>query len=248
MFLLILITGDLHGEIDVAKLTRKGIHKKALSKLTKSDYLIICGDFGFIWDGSASDKWWLKWLDAKPFTTLFIDGNHENYDLLDSYPVSQWNGGNVHQIMPSVYHLMRGQVFTIDGLRFFTMGGAMSHDIECRVEGQSWWRREMPDNAEYKTAWDNLEANDWKVDYVITHSMPDWLLSELQMTDVYFSTELNQFFSQISEKLSFRRWYSGHYHVDGVAPAHRKYRFIYNDIVRINPEKERFHEQIRQAE
>ncbi|MBR5372024.1 MAG: metallophosphoesterase [Oscillospiraceae bacterium] len=245
--LLILITGDLHGEIDVSKLTHKGAHRKALSRLTKDDYLIICGDFGFIWDGSATDRWWLKWLDSKPYTTLFIDGNHENHELLDNYPVRKWNGGDVHQIMPSVFHLMRGQVFTLQGMKFFTMGGAMSHDIECRVEGKSWWRRELPSLEEYKTAWRNLEDADWKVDYVISHSMPGWLLSELDMLDVYFPTELNNFFSTISEKLTFRRWYSGHYHVDGIAPAHRQYRFIYNDIVRVYPESERIAENTRQA-
>ena len=245
---MILITGDLHGEIDVGKLTKRGIHKKALSRLTKDDYLIICGDFGFIWDGSASDRWWLKWLDSKPFTTLFIDGNHENFDLLDEYPVTQWHGGNVQQIMPSVYHLMRGQVFELQGMRFFTMGGAASHDVECRTEGKSWWRREMPSIEEYKTAWENLEAHDWEVDYVISHSMPTWLLAELRMLDIYTPNELNEFFSLVSQKLSFTRWYSGHYHVDGVAPAHRKYRFIYHEIVRVFPEAERIPDRMRQAE
>ena len=46
---MILITGDTHGD-----LTRFG--KRAVKKLKKNDALIICGDFGFIWDGSAAEK------------------------------------------------------------------------------------------------------------------------------------------------------------------------------------------------
>ena len=49
--------------------------------------------------------------------------------LLDEYPVEQWHGGNVHKIRPHVIHLMRGQVFELQGRTFFTMGGAQSHDI-----------------------------------------------------------------------------------------------------------------------
>ncbi|WP_260504042.1 hypothetical protein [Paenibacillus illinoisensis] len=73
--------------------------------MTKDDYVIIVGDFGLIWDGSNEDRYWLKWLDkTKSFTTLFLDGNHENFDLLEQYPVENWNGGKVHRINKSVIH------------------------------------------------------------------------------------------------------------------------------------------------
>jgi hypothetical protein len=65
-----------------------------------------------------------------PLRPLFVSDNHENCDLLASFPVSEWNGGKVQFIKPSVIHLMRGQVFTIDSRKFFTMGGATSHDID----------------------------------------------------------------------------------------------------------------------
>ena len=96
------------------------------------DFVIVCGDFGGIWDKDASGGWETKMLDeleSKPFTTLFVDGNHENFDRLYSYPIEEWNGGKVHKIRPSVIHLMRGQVFTIAGKKIFTFGGAKSHDI-----------------------------------------------------------------------------------------------------------------------
>ena len=45
-------------------------------------------------------------------------------------PVSEWNGGKVHFVRPNVIHLMRGQVFTLQGQTYFTFGGASSHDIQ----------------------------------------------------------------------------------------------------------------------
>ncbi len=78
--MMIFITGDLHGENDIHKLSTSCF---AMQKtLSRSDYVIICGDFGLVWDDSPTDRYWLKWLDGKPWTTLWIDGNHENFDLL----------------------------------------------------------------------------------------------------------------------------------------------------------------------
>ena len=106
---------------------------------TKDDFVIICGDFGF-WDESGEQKYWRKWLSHKPFTTLWVDGNHENYDLLKTYPVEQWKGGNVQFIAPDIIHLMRGQIFEIEGLRFFTFGGATTCPggrRRCRIKMNS---------------------------------------------------------------------------------------------------------------
>lgn len=72
--------------------------------------MVICGDFGGIWNvdtESRHEQHWLEWLEAKNYTTLFVDGNHENFDRLNAYPVKEWNGGLVHEIRPSVLHLMQ---------------------------------------------------------------------------------------------------------------------------------------------
>lgn len=79
---MIFVTGDTHGDYTRFN-TANFPEQKAMTKL---DYVIICGDFG-IWNESNEEKYWLNWLQDKPFTTLFVDGNHENYDLLNSYPV-----------------------------------------------------------------------------------------------------------------------------------------------------------------
>ena len=126
---MIYITGDCHG--DFHRFSKRIFPEQ--KDMSKDDYVIICGDFGGIWNRDGEDyneKYNLDLLANKSYTTLFIDGNHENFDRLNSYPVREWHGGNVHEIRPSVMHLMRGQVFEIDGMSFFTFGGASSHDID----------------------------------------------------------------------------------------------------------------------
>lgn len=70
----IFITGDVHCPYDIYKLNSK--HFPLGKTLTKNDYVIICGDAGFVWSGNKEDEWWIKWISEKPWTTLFVDGNH----------------------------------------------------------------------------------------------------------------------------------------------------------------------------
>ena len=121
----VLITGDTHG--DFTRFKKEIFYEQA--ELTKDDCVIITGDFGSVWDGNPKEQRQLNWLEAKPFTTLFVSGNHENFDLLAEYPTEDWHGGKVQRIRPSVIHLLRGQVYDIQGKTFFTMGGGSSHDI-----------------------------------------------------------------------------------------------------------------------
>jgi|GEM_PF-6093669 len=83
----------------------------AQAGMTRDDFVIICGDFGGVRDGSNSEKEDLGWLERWLYTTLFVDGKHENYDKLVQFPVEDWCSGSVQRIRPHVLHLMRGQVF-----------------------------------------------------------------------------------------------------------------------------------------
>ena len=103
---MIYITGDTHS--DFKRFNSKNFPEQ--KNLTKDDFLIICGDFGGVWDNSNQEQYWLDWLNDKPFTILFVTGNHENFDLLKSFPVKRWNGGEVQFIRSSVIHLLRGQI------------------------------------------------------------------------------------------------------------------------------------------
>ena len=246
----IYITGDTHG--DFTRFKEELFPEQA--NMTKDDYVMICGDFGGVWDGSEEEQRWLDWLEERPFTTLFISGNHENFDLLAEYPRSQWNGGEVQRIRPSVIHLLRGHLFHIQEQTFFAMGGARSHDIAggildpaapdfnrrrklleirgaaYRVKGRSWWQEELPCEAEYQTALNNLEACRWKMDYMITHCCPSSLLDKLE-GGPYRPDQLTDFFEVLAGRCKFKYWFFGHYHGDMV--PRRSFALLYEQILRL---------------
>lgn len=224
---MIFVTGDTHCPIDIGKLNTDRF--PAQKEMHKNDFVIICGDFGGVWNGSKTDIYWQSWLYAKPFTTLFIDGNHENFDLLNQYPVVDFRGGKAHQINSSVYHLMRGEIFTIDGLKFFAMGGAASHDKAYRKEGVSWWAEEMPSDEEYQNALRNLDAHDWSVDIVLSHCAPGSL--QTAIADWYEHDKLTNFLESIKDDLLFTFWGFGHYHLDKNFPG--GFSVLYNQVRRI---------------
>lgn len=227
----IYITGDLHGENDINKLSNKNFPKG--KELTKDDYLIICGDFGLRFFGNKTEEYWLTWLNNKPYTLCFVDGNHENFSILELNPIEEWHGGKVRKIRNSVIHLTRGQVFEIDGKKIFTMGGANSDDRE-HIEGQYWWSREMPSEDEYLEGIANLEKHNWKVDYVISHSTTTTSLSVVNQyrLAIRFPDDLTQYLEKIKRKLTYDKWFHGHYHVD--VAYYKNMRAIYHDIVEID--------------
>ena len=234
---MIYLTGDIHASHGIERLSDKGFPEQ--KELTKSDYVIICGDFGCVWDGGKQDQYWQDWLQEKPFTTLFVDGNHENFDLLNSYPVSEWNGGKVQFIRPHVIHLMRGQIYSLDGKSFFTMGGAACHDIWngvldmddpafpvkfdymkkrnmfFRVNHYSWWKEELPSQSEMEEGYQNLARHNFTVDYVVTHCLPDKYHLAFGKGE-YTSDSLTQFFTSLDEKVTCKQWFCGHYHTNRI--------------------------------
>ena len=227
----IFITGDTHCDYDWHKLNTTNFPEQ--KKLTKDDYVIITGDFGGVWGQDRTDKYIIKTYEQRHFTTLFVDGNHENHDALDQYPVEEWHGGKIHRISNTVIHLMRGQVYEIGGKTFFTMGGAQSTDKIYRKEGVSWWARELPSDEEYSEAISNLEKHDFKVNYIVTHCAPEDYA--YYYTDMDISRKLNkmtQFLSGLITEynISFDGWYFGHYHED---IDFDKFHCLYQRIVEI---------------
>ena len=94
---MILATGDCHGGFQ--RFSRK--HFPQQRQMGRDDYVIILGDFGGVWDGSSEERKQLDWLNEKPFTTLFVTGNHENYWMLRELPVEDWHGGKVQRVRPN---------------------------------------------------------------------------------------------------------------------------------------------------
>ena len=215
---MIYITGDVHGGIDIRKL----LDIKFEATIKPEDYLIICGDFGFIWNYKKQDrkeKQWLDWFSKRKYTTLFVDGNHECFPRLNTFPVKEWNGGKVHEIKPNLLHLMRGQVFTIEGETYFTMGGAASHDRGPAVGntksviGKGWWPEEIPNEEERNEGLENLKKYNNKVDYIITHCLPTNEQEELKHGQ-FKADDITNYLEDIKKNISYTHWYCGHYHVN----------------------------------
>ena len=228
-----LITGDIHGLRSIEDVERLSLaHQELFDMMTKEDYLIIAGDFGLIWDSSVEEIQLQQWLEDRPFTTLFIDGNHENFDLLELlYPVENWHGGKIRRISQSVIQLMRGQVYEIDGKSFFTMGGAESYDKQFRIQGISWWPQEIPSEKEMREARANLLGHRMQVDYVITHCLPTSVQHQLfGDNSIYPDNALTDFFEEINQKMTYTQWYSGHYHRDGTVLTNPKMHIIYHKV------------------
>ena len=251
------VSGDIHG--DPTKLAKHSFYEqKDFSGNKNENIVIICGDFGLIWnknEESKTEKYWLDWLEDKPFTTAFVDGNHENFDRLYNYPVEEWNGGKVHFIRPNVIHLMRGQVFNICNKKFFTFGGAASHDIKdgileidnpdfsekrktlnknpyslYRINHISWWKEELPSKEEMNEGFYNLEKHNWKVDYIITHS-PSASVISLLGQGLYKQDILTKYLEEIRCKTEYKRMFSGHFHIDKA--INNNDILLYEQIIRI---------------
>ena len=248
---MIFVTGDTHGSIDIGKVAE---FAEKNPDLTKDDYLIVCGDFGLLWnwdsmgisiDSNPNDKQWTprevqlaEWYDSLPFTTLFVDGNHENFNRLNAYPVTEWCGGKVHKITDSIIHLMRGQVYDIDGKTVFTFGGAASHDrgpatgTEWLDEGLIWWPEEISSQEERDEAINNLNEHGNSVDLIITHCLSDRHLLAIGYADFNVTTN---FLWNVEETVDFKAWYCGHYHRDMQITS--KIRCLYQDIVDVSQQR-----------
>lgn len=244
---MIYITGDTHS--DFSKFTEENFPIQ--SEMTKDNYVIICGDFGGVWtfeEESRREKEALDWLNNKNFTTLFVDGNHENYTRLYNYPIEEWKGGKVHKIRDSILHLMRGEIFNIDNKKIFAFGGARSHDIQdgilnldeeekiyeyrkrgayFRIRDFSWWDLELPTKQEMENGIKNLEKINYKVDYIISHCCPTNV--QALINSAYKRDILTDYLQQISEKCTFKRWYFGHYH--DYKQINSQFTLLYEDIV-----------------
>lgn len=228
---MIYITGDIHGNTSRVEECGKNYG------LTEKDTLIIAGDFGCIFGQPYNDEKRLDSLAALPFMILFLDGNHECFPQIYSYPEEQWNGGRIHRIRKNILHLMRGQVFTLNGITVFTMGGGYSIDMMYRIPGRSWWPEELPSEAEYTEAWKNLKKHDNSVDVIVSHAAPDETMRMFEQTGVISSRfpqemKLNRFLENVLHTVRYKHYYFGHMHLDSQLPHDQV--ALYYDVYRMD--------------
>lgn len=218
---MVYVTGDIHGDIE-----RFG--EKAFKKLKKRDTLIVLGDFGFLWNGDKAERKNLKWLTKRRYQLLFIDGCHENFDMLKEYPVVEYMGGKARHLGGNLYYIMRGSLLEIEGLKLLCFGGAESWDKEDREEGINWWRSELPTSDELEYCSENLRRVQGNVDYILTHDAPQQILEFTRLMQGQ-PNWLHNFFDQIRQKAHYKKWLFGRYHKDLVLST--KARAVFLDLV-----------------
>lgn len=213
---MIYITGDMHGN-------EERLYDKEWFKLKKGDILIVCGDFGYIWNGGKKQQEYINYLSSRKFTVAFLDGTHDNLDYINSCRTTYWKGGMIHRIKDNLIHLMRGQIYKIDDITFFTFGGGESMDKDMRLENGLWWKDEMPTPTELADAAKILDSVNCKVDYILTHEPPSLVKSAMMLRSGNSGSvsKLNGFFEEIDESCEYKHWFFGSMHEDRmVTPKH----------------------------
>ena len=203
------LKGDIHGNLfEIIDFINR-------FNLGKNDNIIILGDCGIAWRKDKKDlaqniKLWNECGNGVKL--YFIDGNHENFNILNSFPIEN----NMGKIADNIYHLRRGQVYEFENKKILVCGGADSIDKYRRIENFTWWKEE----AISQETIDDIPAGHY--DYVLTHCCPRSIfeknriyLSTLQFLDenkINHSSE--DMLEQLKNKITFDHWFFGHYHIN----------------------------------
>ena len=219
---MIFITGDTHGDIDYRKLL--ALKERNLSY---DDYLIICGDAGICWSIRDS-AYFLSLYNAIGCTIIYVDGNHENFSMLNELPLVEYKGAVMHQVDEHIFHVLRGEIMTLEGKTFLCIGGAVSIDRFYRTPYVSWWPEEEITFYDIDNALSNLSKVNNKVDYVITHCVD----TDTVMKAFHFHRDVcTDQLKFVDEVVDYKHWYFGHYHFD--RKISDKKTCLYDKIIKI---------------
>ena len=206
---MIYLAADIHGHIRLESLKTR----LQTFPITSNDYLIILGDAGIIWS-ETEHKEVQAFYESLPLTTLFLDGNHENFDLLEAYPTINYLGGAAHKISDKLFHLMRGEIYTIENQTIFAFGGGFSLKKLTNSSPVNVWDREMPNESEYQNGIKNLARYNYTVDYMLSHVAPVKMADAMRIPLMKQEIALNKYLEEVRQKTSFKKWYFGHHHKD----------------------------------
>lgn len=213
---MIYITGDTHGDFDriVEFCNENGTQK--------DDILIILGDAGINYYLNKRDLALKRELAELPITLFCIHGNHEQRPSeISSYEQTEWHGGLVYvePEFPNLIFASDGEIYDFNGRSVLVIGGAYSVDKNYRLAyHMPWFDTEQPDETIKKRTENKLKVAGWRVDVVLSHTAPlkfepSWaFLPMVDQSTVDKSTE--KWLDKIEERLSYDRWYLGHYHID----------------------------------
>ena len=198
--------------------------------------MVILGDAGINFTLDESDTELKRHLSSLPITLFCIHGNHEERPYkVPGYELADWHGAKayVQPEFPSLVFAKDGEIYDLNGKKTVVLGGAYSVDKPFRIRYRyPWFRSEQPDSKIKKYAEEQLEKTGWKVDCVFSHTVPlpyepTWaFLSSVDQSKVDKSTE--EWLDSIEKRLTYDKWYAGHYHVSS---QEGPIRILYEDYV-----------------
>lgn len=235
----IFMMGDTHSTLDGWKLFAWNKTKMVHAEVDRDDFVIQCGDFGFIWNATETDdeKKLLDRIEAQGFSLLVITGNHDNIPAIrENYPLVDFHGDKAYEIRPHIHIAPYGAYYNINGKSILCIGGAHCHDINdgvyypheldkmreldraqkfCyRIIGKTWWPEEVPNDRERQHIKDVVNAHECKADIIVSHQPP---ISTCVLAGFTWH-EPDEYGvwleTQIKSRVSYEYWYSGHMHVD----------------------------------
>lgn len=182
-----------------------------LNELAYRDISVIIhlGDYGYDFD-----EYYLQTqndiLEKYDMLLMFIDGNHEHFDYLETIPIAE---DGTRKITDRIWHLPRGFRWEWDEIKFLGLGGSISIDKKQRIPGFSWWEQEAITAVDVRKA-----INGGKADVVLTHDVPEgvdisrliygWLPEDIQR-----EADLQRaYLREVAEHVQPTHWYHGHYH------------------------------------
>jgi len=91
--------------------------------------------------------------------------------------------------------------------------------VKVKLGKVDFWEKEIPSWSDQLNALYNLSLYNFKVDYVMTHTSPKQFVSSfISKEDSAYSVKLNcpvaYFLDNIFEKVEFKQWFFGHFHVN----------------------------------
>ena len=155
------VLGDVHGKDRVLI--------SALEKASKyTDLLVQVGDFSLY--SNAQRKLISHHAAKNGVKIVFIPGNHENWDYLDSVSTNE-----ITSIAPHLFYAPRGTLATIGSRKVLFFGGAYSIDRNFCEEGKHWFAQEVIDLKQACDCAENIVENENTVDIMFTHDAPSYV-------------------------------------------------------------------------
>lgn len=213
---MVYITGDTHGSFERIERFCERMNT------SQDDLLIILGDAGINFGSVTRTRLRKQILSKLPITLFCIHGNHERRPAtLPEYKLIPWRNGEVwvDEEFPNILFAKDGDIYDLDGNKTIVLGGAYSVDKHYRLSmGYTWYADEQPDDEIKAYAERQLKNHSWHVDVVLSHTVPikyepiEVFMSCIDQNTVDKSTE--EWLGSVEHKLSFDRWYAGHYHTE----------------------------------